>query len=158
LAFTTGSVDNHRVLAAYGTLDHSTFDRMLNAVVRAAKGRHHALIIDVSELRVADSSVFSCLTVAQARIARRSNMSMVVVCETLTGHIALRTGGIDEAIPVFLRVNTALAALREVDNYGSARSQLPDALGAQRSLEQWATTPLATATGGVSTANPPVGS
>lgn len=143
LTFTTAGVGNRRVLTIYGVLDDTTCIRVRDAVINAALDEYRALIVDVTRLAVATPSAWSVFTTARSHIAQPSDIPMVLVCGTVTGQKALRRNGISRDIPVYWRVEAAIAALTD-DEHAYRRRAHADLPPQSLWLERWPTVPLRT--------------
>ena len=96
------------------------------------------------QLAVGTPSAWSVFTTARSHIAQRSDISMALVCGTITGQKALRRNGISRDIPVHWRVAAAIAATPDDDEHASRRRAHVE-LSPQSSwsgLERWPTIPL----------------
>jgi hypothetical protein len=141
LTFTTAAVGGSRVLTVYGVLDDTTYIRVRDAVINAALDEYRALIIDVTKLAVATPSAWSVFTTARSHFAQRSDLPMALVCGTIPGHKALRRNGISRDIPVYWRVEAAIAALPDDDVHAYPRRPRAELPPQSSSLERWPTIP-----------------
>jgi hypothetical protein len=152
LTFTTAAVGDRCVLTVYGVLDDTTYIRVRDAVINTALDEYRALIIDVTRLAVASPSAWSVFTTARSHIAQRSDIPMTLVCGTIKGQKALRRNGISRDIPVYWRVEAAIAALPDDDDdddeHAYRRRAHAELSPQRRWLERWPTIPLRTGSGG----------
>ena len=137
LTFTTAAVGDSRVLTVYGVLDDTTYIRVRDAVIKAANDEYGALIIDVTRLAVATPSAWSVFLTARSHIAQCSDIPMALVCGTIKGQKALRRNGISPDIAVHWRVEAAIAALPDDDEYAYRRRPRAELSPQRRWLERW---------------------
>ena len=144
LALTTAVVGNRCVLTVYGVLDDTTYLRVLDAVAKAALDEYRVPIVDVTRLAAATPSALSVFTTAHSQVGQRSDISMALVCGTIEGQKALRRNGISGDMPVYWRVEAAIAALRVDDEHAHRRRAHAELSPQSRWLERLPTIPLRT--------------
>ena len=148
LTFTTAAVGDSCVLTVYGVLDDTTYLRVRDAVIKAANDEWCALIIDVTRLVVAAPSAWSVFLTARSHIAQCSDIPVALVCGTIKGQKALGRNGISPDIPVHWRVEAAIAALPDDDEYTYRRRPRAELSSESGWLERWPTIPLRTGPSG----------
>ncbi|QLL05361.1 STAS domain-containing protein [Mycobacterium vicinigordonae] len=141
LTTTGATLGDSQALTFFGILDETTYVRVREAVTHAALSGSRGLIIDVTALLVPESSGWSAITEARKTIVEESDISLVLVCDSIRGQNALRRSRIDREIAVFWRFEDALAALPSGDDV-AARVPRPASDSSAQWLERWPTIPL----------------
>lgn len=133
------------VLVMEGLLDSSTYQRIRDAVIKAALDEPRAVIVDANRLSVPATSAWTVFTSARWHVSVWPDVPILLVCAEPEVRRAIVAGGVARYVPVHASRESALDAARSQSLQVRRRSRIelprsPGSLGIARTVvSDWLT-------------------
>jgi hypothetical protein len=113
LTFSTLVREDASVLTVRGILDHTTYLRLRDTIIKAALDCPPRIVIDVTRLNVSAPSAWSVFTSARWHVSQWPDVPMALVCAHREGRDGIARSGVNHYVPVYESTWEAIAALAQ---------------------------------------------
>lgn len=138
LAIAVRTQDSVVILTADGALDSSSSALLRDSLTRATLEQPSAVIVNVTELQVAEESAWSVFISARWQADFRADVPVLLVCGHRAGRAAVTRTGVARFMPVYPTEKAASKAIGRLArrNFKRSDAQLPANLNSLRESRQ----------------------
>lgn len=143
LAIAVRTQDSVVILTADGALDSSSSALLRDSLTRATLEQPSAVIVNVTELQVAEESAWSVFISARWQADFRADVPVLLVCGHRAGRAAVTRTGVARFMPVYPTEKAASKAIGRLArrNFKRSDAQLPANLNSLRESRRASTFP-----------------
>lgn len=130
VAVEVGTAGTACLLTVTGVLDSSTYQKLRDAVIKAALDEPRVVLVDVNGLEVPASSAWSVFTSARWHVSTWPDVPIVLVCAHAGRRVTIARSGVTRYVPVYAGIESALRGLTSDARpfRQRSRSELPGSL------------------------------